>query len=101
MLVEAGLVDFSSACFEFAGEIPEEAQNGSLANLWNIISSHLHGPSKSATAGSVRRCPLAYSLCYHAALISASSGSSTFLNALDQREYKGEKTRAAVNNHAN
>ena len=33
MLVEAGLVAFSSVCFEFASEVPEKAQHGSLANL--------------------------------------------------------------------
>ena len=33
VLVEAGLVAFSSACFEFANEVPKEAQHGSLAHL--------------------------------------------------------------------
>ena len=33
VLVEAGLVAFSSACFEFANEVPTEAQHGSLAHL--------------------------------------------------------------------
>ena len=33
VLVEAGLVAFSSACFEFADEVPKEAQHGSLAHL--------------------------------------------------------------------
>ena len=33
VLVEAGLVAFSSACFEFANEVPNEAQHGSLAHL--------------------------------------------------------------------
>ena len=48
MLVEAGLVAFSNACFEFADGGPEEAQHGSLANLPKIVSSHLHGFSKVA-----------------------------------------------------
>ena len=48
VLVKAGLVAFSSACFEFANEIPKEAQHGSLAHLPNIFSSHLHGFSKVA-----------------------------------------------------
>ena len=47
-LVEAGLVAFSSACFEFADEVPKEAQHGSLAHLPKIYSSHLHGVSKVA-----------------------------------------------------
>ena len=33
VLVEAGQVAFSSACFEFADEVPKEAQHGSLAHL--------------------------------------------------------------------
>ena len=33
VLVEAGLVASSSACFEFANEVPKEAQHGSLAAL--------------------------------------------------------------------
>ena len=44
--VEGGLVAFSSACFEFANEVPKEAQHGSLARLPKIFSSHLHGLSK-------------------------------------------------------
>ena len=46
VLVEAGLVAFSSAYFEFADEAPEEAQHGSLAHLPKVFSSHLHGLSK-------------------------------------------------------
>ena len=52
VLVEAGLVAFSSACFEFADEVPEEAQHGSLAHLPKVFSSHLHGLSKVAVVGS-------------------------------------------------
>ena len=51
VLVEAGLVAYSSACFEFADEVPEEAQHGSLAHLPKIVSSHLHGLSKVAAMG--------------------------------------------------
>ena len=51
VLVEAGQVAFSSTCFEFADEVPEEAQHGSLANLPKIFSSHLHGLSKVAVRG--------------------------------------------------
>ena len=45
MLVEAALVAFSSACFEFADEVPKEAQHGSLAHLPDVFSSYLHGLS--------------------------------------------------------
>ena len=38
-----GLVAFSNACFEFADEIPKEAQYGSLAHLPKVFSSHFHG----------------------------------------------------------
>ena len=51
MLVEAGLVAFSSACFGFADEVPKEAQHGSLANLPEFFSSRLHGLSKVAVVG--------------------------------------------------
>ena len=50
-LVEAGLVAFSSACFEFANEVPKEAQHGSLAHLPKVSSSHLHDLSKAAVVG--------------------------------------------------
>ena len=51
VLIEAGLVAFSSACFEFADEVSKEAQHGSLAHLPTIFSSHLHGLSKVAAVG--------------------------------------------------
>ena len=51
VLVEAGLVAFSSACSEFADEVPKEAQHSSLAHLPKIVSSHLHGLSKVAVVG--------------------------------------------------
>ena len=38
VLVAASLVAFSSACFEFADEVPEEGQHGSLAHLPKIVS---------------------------------------------------------------
>ena len=51
VLVEAGLVAFSSACFEFADEVPKENQHGSLAHLPKFFSSHLYGLSKVAAVG--------------------------------------------------
>ena len=51
VLVEADLVTFSSACFEFADEVPEEAQHGSLAHLRKVFSSHLHDLSKVVVVG--------------------------------------------------
>ena len=51
VLLAAGLVAFSSACFEFADEVPKEAQHGSLAHLPKLFFSHLHGLSKVAVAG--------------------------------------------------
>ena len=51
VLVEADLVAFSSACFEFSDEVPKDAQHGSLAHLPEIFSSHLHGLSKVAAVG--------------------------------------------------
>ena len=37
VLIEAGLVAFSIACFEFADEVPNEAQHGSLARLPKVF----------------------------------------------------------------
>ena len=37
MLVEAGLVAFSIACFEFADEVPKKSQHGSLAHLPKVF----------------------------------------------------------------
>ena len=51
MIVEAGLVAFSSACFEFADEVLEGAQHGSPTHLLEMFSSHLHGLSKVAVVG--------------------------------------------------
>ena len=51
VLVESGLVAFSSACFEFADEVPKEAQHGSLAHLPKFFPGHLHGLSKVAVVG--------------------------------------------------
>ena len=73
VFVEAGLVAFSSVCFEFADEVLKEAQHGSLAHLPKICSSHLRGLSMVAVWGSARGCLLASSLCFHAAFISAST----------------------------
>ena len=51
VLVETGLVIFSSACFEFAKEVPKEAQHGSLAHISKVFSSHVHDLSKVAVVG--------------------------------------------------
>ena len=51
VLVEAGLVAFPSACFEFADEVPKKAQHGTLAHLPKFFSSRLHGLSKVAVVG--------------------------------------------------
>ena len=51
VLVEAGLVAFPNAYFEFVDKVPREAQHGSLAHLPKVFSSHLHGLSKLAAVG--------------------------------------------------
>ena len=52
VLVEASLlVAFSSAYFEFANEVPKEAQHGSLAHFSKFFSSHFHVLSKVAVVG--------------------------------------------------
>ena len=67
VLAEAGPVAFSGARFEFADEVPKEAQHGSLAHLPNIFSSHLHGLSKVAVTEFCTYVPprlLSLLLCY-------------------------------------
>ena len=48
VLMEAGLIALSSVCFEFANEVPKEAQHDSLAHLPKFFSSYLHGLSEAA-----------------------------------------------------
>ena len=50
-LVEADLIAFPNACFEFVDKGPEEAQHGSLANRPKRFASHLHDLSKVAAVG--------------------------------------------------
>ena len=57
MLVEAGLVAFSNACFEFADEDPEEVQHSNLASLPKIFASYLHGLSKVDVVGFCTQAP--------------------------------------------
>ena len=51
VLVGAGLVAFSIACFELADEVPNKAQHGSLAHLPKVFPSHFRGLSKAAVVG--------------------------------------------------
>ena len=67
VLVEAGLVAFSSACFEFADEAPKEAQHDSLAHLPNVFPAIFTAFRRFLLWGSARRCLLASSLFCHAA----------------------------------
>ena len=73
VLVVAGLVAFSSACFEFANEVPKEAQHGSLAHLPKFFPAIFTAFRTLPLWGSERRYLLASSLCCHAAFISAST----------------------------
>ena len=51
VLVEAGLVAFSIACFGFADKVPKKVLHRSLAHLPKFFSSHFHGLSKTAVVG--------------------------------------------------
>ena len=73
MLVEAGLIAFSIACFEFAGEGPEKPQYGSIAKPPKIFPAIFTALRRLLLWGSVHRRILAYSLCCHASFISAST----------------------------
>ena len=63
VLVEAGLVAFSRTCFEFAAEVPEEAQHGSFVNLPKFFPAIFTAFRRLLLWGSTRRCLLASSLC--------------------------------------
>ena len=73
VFVEAGLIAFLNACFEFADEGPEEAQHGSLANLRRFVPAIFTSFRRLLLWGSTRRRLLISSLCCHAAFISAST----------------------------
>ena len=70
VLVEAGLVAISRACFEFADEVLEEAQYGSLAHLPKNFPDIFTAFRRLLLWGSARRRLFASSLCCHAAFIS-------------------------------
>ena len=73
VLVEADLIAFSSACFEFADEVPKEAQHSSLAHLPKFCLAIFMAFRRLLLWGSARRCLLTSFLCSHAAFISAST----------------------------
>ena len=73
VLVEAGMVAFSIVCFEFADEVPKEAQHGTLAHLRKLFPAIFTAFQRLLLWGSARRCLVASSLCCHAAFISAST----------------------------
>ena len=73
MLIEAGLVAFSSACSEFADQVSEKAQHGSLAYVPIFFPAIYTAFRRLLLWGSACRCLLASSLCGHAAFISAST----------------------------
>ena len=73
VLVEAGPVAFSSACFEFANEVPKEAQHGSLVHLPKFFPAIFTAFRRLLLWGSARKCLLASSLCCQAAFVSAST----------------------------
>ena len=51
VLVEAGLVAFSSTCFEFADEVPKKLSTAALRTFRSFFCSHLHDLSKVAVVG--------------------------------------------------
>ena len=54
VLVEAGLVAFSSACFESADEVPKEAQHGSLAHIPKFFFQPSSQPFEGCCCGVLR-----------------------------------------------
>ena len=54
VLAEVGLVAFSSACFEFADEVPKEAQHDSLAHLPKVFFQPSSRPFEGCCCGVLR-----------------------------------------------
>ena len=54
VLVGAGLVAISRACFEFANEVPKEAQHGSLAHLPKCFFQPSSRPFEDCCCGVLR-----------------------------------------------
>ena len=73
VFVEAGLVAFSRAFFDFADEVPKETQHGRLAHLPKVFPAIFTAFRKLLLWGFARECLLASSLCCHAAFVSAST----------------------------
>ena len=72
VLVEGGLVAFPGACFEFADEVPKEAQHGSRAHLTKVFPDIFTAFQRLLLWGSARRCLLASSICCHVAMLRSS-----------------------------
>ena len=73
VLVEAGLVTFSIACFEYADEVPKKLSTAALRTFLRYFPAIFTAFRRLLLWGSARRCLLAPSLCCHAAFISAST----------------------------
>ena len=73
VFVEAGLVTFSRARFEFADGVSKNAQHGSLAHLPKVCPVIFAAFRRLLLWGSARRCLLAAPPFCHAAFISAST----------------------------
>ena len=73
VLVEAGLIAFSSARFEFPNEVLNDAQHGSPAHLPKVFIAILKVFRRLVLWGSAHRFLLATHLCCHATSITASA----------------------------
>ena len=73
VLVEAGLVAFSIACFEFADELQKKLSTAALRTFRRFFPAIFTAFRRLLLWGSARRGLLASSLCCHAAFISAST----------------------------
>ena len=73
VFVEAGLVAFSIACFEFADKVLKKLSTAALRTFRRFFLAIFTAFRRLLLWGSARRCLLASSLCCHAAFISAST----------------------------
>ena len=72
VLVEDGLVAFSSACFELRAKFQKKRSTAALRTFRRFFLAIFTAFIRLLLWGSARRCLFASSLCCHAAFISAS-----------------------------
>ena len=95
MLLGAGLVVFSSAYFEFADEVPQDVQHGSLRTFCRVFQPSSR-PFEGCWCEVLRVGSPSPPLCCHAAFISASTPGSAHEPCAPRGRLKRDAGSAAV-----